>query len=49
LKEEGSPQVHCCFTENCFLSQKLVADACNPSYSGSRDEEDLGLKPAPGK
>jgi hypothetical protein len=23
-----------------------VAYACNPSYSGGRDEEDLGLKPA---
>jgi hypothetical protein len=24
-----------------------MAQACNPSYSGSRDEEDRGLKPAP--
>jgi hypothetical protein len=23
-----------------------VAQACNPSYSGGRDQEDLGLKPA---
>jgi hypothetical protein len=22
----------------------LVAHACNPSYSGGRDQEDLGLK-----
>jgi hypothetical protein len=24
----------------------LVALACNPSYSGGRDQEDCGLKPA---
>jgi hypothetical protein len=24
----------------------LVAHACNPSYSGGRDQEDSGLKPA---
>jgi hypothetical protein len=23
-----------------------VTHACNPSYSGGRDQEDLGLKPA---
>jgi hypothetical protein len=23
-----------------------VAHVCNPSYSGGRDQEDLGLKPA---
>jgi hypothetical protein len=27
-------------------SQALVAHACNPSYSGGRDREDCGLKPA---
>jgi hypothetical protein len=26
-----------------------VDHACNPSYSGGRDQEDGGLKPAPGK
>jgi hypothetical protein len=26
-----------------------VADACNPSYSGGRDQEDHGLKPARAK
>jgi hypothetical protein len=26
-----------------------VAHACNPSYSGCRDQEDLGSKAAPGK
>jgi hypothetical protein len=26
-----------------------VAHACNPSYSGGRDQEDHGLNPAPGK
>jgi hypothetical protein len=30
-------------------SQALLAHACNPSYSGSRDQEDQGLKPAQGK
>jgi hypothetical protein len=25
---------------------KLVAHACNPSYSGGRDQGDRGLKPA---
>jgi hypothetical protein len=29
---------------NC--GQALMAHACNPSYSGGRDEEDQGLKPA---
>jgi hypothetical protein len=24
----------------------LVAHACNPSYSGDRDQDDQGLKPA---
>jgi hypothetical protein len=24
----------------------MVAHTCNPSYSGSRDQEDPGLKPA---
>jgi hypothetical protein len=28
------------------LSQALVAHACNPSYSGGRDQEDRSLKPA---
>jgi hypothetical protein len=28
------------------ISQALVAHACNPSYSGCRDQEDCGLKPA---
>jgi hypothetical protein len=27
-------------------SWALVAQACNPSYSGGRDQEDRGLKPA---
>jgi hypothetical protein len=27
----------------------LVAHTCNPSYSGGRDQEDHGLKPALGK
>jgi hypothetical protein len=28
------------------MSRALVAHACNPSYSGGRDKEDHGLKPA---
>jgi hypothetical protein len=28
------------------ISQTLVAHACNPSYSGGRDQEDLSSKPA---
>jgi hypothetical protein len=28
-------------------SQVLVAHACNPSYSGGRDQGDCGSKPAP--
>jgi hypothetical protein len=28
------------------LGQALVAHACNPSYSGGRDQEDLSSKPA---
>jgi hypothetical protein len=31
-----------------ILSQVLVAHACNPSYSGGRDQEDPGSKPAQG-
>jgi hypothetical protein len=26
-----------------------VAHTCNPSYSGGRDQEEQGMKPAPGK
>jgi hypothetical protein len=28
------------------LNQAQVAPACNPSYSGGRDQEDHNLKPA---
>jgi hypothetical protein len=28
------------------ISRVLVAHTCNPSYSGSRDQEDQGSKPA---
>jgi hypothetical protein len=27
-------------------ARRLVAHACNPSYSGGRDQEDCGSKPA---
>jgi hypothetical protein len=29
-----------------FISQELVAYACNSSYLGGRDQEDHGMKPA---
>jgi hypothetical protein len=32
-----------------FLSWAPVAHTCNPSYSGDRDQEEYGLKPALGK
>jgi hypothetical protein len=28
------------------ITRALVAHACNPSYSGGRNQEDLSLKPA---
>jgi hypothetical protein len=31
------------------LGRVLVAHDCNPSYSGGRDQEDSGSKPAMGK
>jgi hypothetical protein len=31
------------------LGQVSVTHACNPSYSGGRDQEDRGSKPVPGK
>jgi hypothetical protein len=33
-------------TKITIMSQALVAHTCNPSYSGGRDQEDRGLKPA---
>jgi hypothetical protein len=30
--------------KNTHMSQVLVAHGCNPSYLGSRDQEDYGLK-----
>jgi hypothetical protein len=33
---------------NCE-SWASVAHTCDPSYSGGRDQEDLGLRPASGK
>jgi hypothetical protein len=35
--------------QNAVASWALVAHAYNPSYSGGRDQEDLGSKPAWGK
>jgi hypothetical protein len=32
--------------KNVHNSQAPVAQACNPSYSGGRDLEECGLKPA---
>jgi hypothetical protein len=31
------------------VTRALVAQACNPSYLGGRDQEDQGLKPVLGK
>jgi hypothetical protein len=33
-------------TQEWIQSQAPVAHSCNPSYSGGRDQEDYGLKPA---
>jgi hypothetical protein len=35
-----------CDLKSIFLCRVLVTHTCNPSYSGSRDQEDQGLKPA---
>jgi hypothetical protein len=41
------PQVPTClFLIHWSLSQAPMAHVCNPIYSGGRDQEDLGLKPA---
>jgi hypothetical protein len=32
--------------KNNELGRALMAYACNPSYSGGRDQKDQGLKPA---
>jgi hypothetical protein len=31
--------------KNKYLGREVVAHACNPSYSGGRDQEDLSSKP----
>jgi hypothetical protein len=41
----------CSYDKENFLkiagtSRVLVAHTCNPSYSGGRDQKDLGSKPA---
>jgi hypothetical protein len=33
------------FCQKCIHCQALVAHTCNPSWSGSRDQEDHSLKP----
>jgi hypothetical protein len=33
--------------KNAAMSWALLAQAYNPSYSGNRDQEDRGSKPAP--
>jgi hypothetical protein len=35
--------------KKCGIFQAPVAHACNPSYSGVRDQEDYVWKPAQGK
>jgi hypothetical protein len=32
--------------KNIWYCRALLAHTCNPSYSGGRDQEDQGLKPA---
>jgi hypothetical protein len=36
-------------TKDWINSGALVAHACNPSYSGGRDQENHSSKPVPGK
>jgi hypothetical protein len=38
-----------CFKNSHNLSWVPVAHTCNPSYSGSRDQEDCGSKPVQAK
>jgi hypothetical protein len=35
-----------CYKKLCIVSQTPVAHACNTSYSGGRDQENHGSKPA---
>jgi hypothetical protein len=37
------------YTKESVKVTKLVTHACNPSYSGGRDQEDHSLKPALGE
>jgi hypothetical protein len=57
-REHGGAQVESGGRECAFLLQVLlkltvnqapVAHACNPCYSGGRDQEDRSLKPAQAK
>jgi hypothetical protein len=41
--EENRINIHLQIPEGSWVP---VAQACNPSYSGGRDQEDHGLKPA---
>jgi hypothetical protein len=48
IKTEGHLQKF----QDLLVDQELpvpVAHACNPSYSGGRDQDDHGKKPTPGK
>jgi hypothetical protein len=47
LSTGGGKRNNCTYTKKLGISQVLVAHACNPSYSGCRDQEDQSLKPAP--
>jgi hypothetical protein len=40
---------NCQAFKETFVHRAQVAHACNPSYSGGRDQEDRGSKPALGK
>jgi hypothetical protein len=50
LKGKVREDLHICDDDKtkCHMCA-LLAHACNPSYSGGRDQEDHGSKPAPGK
>jgi hypothetical protein len=51
LKKANLPVFFCCLSfwshiQETIASWVPMAHACNPSYSGCRDQEDQGLKPA---
>jgi hypothetical protein len=45
IPDKGTPSDECSI-KILRLSRALVAHTCNPSYSGGRNQEDQGSKPA---